>query len=149
MDRSTTSFEILKNEDGEIVGFQISSAGSTEDEHFCEMLPKNLNEGKASITISDGEIHIKSIGIGGEEEWRFNLYEDEEPIFQKIISGLGKTYHPSCKTTGGFGVSFIAIFKEVVPLNKKELNKRARSIWRSLTPPKDLSRIEEWKRIFT
>jgi hypothetical protein len=149
MDCCTTKFEILRSEGGKIVGFSLSSAGTTEDEYFCEMLPRNINEGKASMTVSDGEIHIKSIGIGGEEEWRFNLYEDEEPTFQEIFSGLGKTYQGYCKTRGGFGVSFTATFREIPPLNKREWSKRKRSFWRNPIPTKNPAKVFNWERIHT
>ena len=151
MDRFATDLDVLRK-DGKVSGFKITAAGNTDDENFCLLLPKRLNNGKANIEVSDGKMCIKS--NDSEEEWSFDLSDDDEPQLEKILSGLGKTYHARCNSKKrGFGTSFEASFKEGATLNKKEQNKRKRSFSMSNgnpTRPKSIDHreIKKWERIF-
>jgi hypothetical protein len=144
-----TSFETLEDKEGKIVGFKINSGPATEDEHFCEMFPKNLREGEASITVFYRRISIESIGLYGKEEWNFDLSGNEEIQLEEILSGLGRSYQGHCEVERGFGCSLIVFFKEIAPLNKRERGKRKRSFWRNPTSPKNKSKISDWKKIYT
>src|SRR5680860_266952 len=110
MDRYTTRFKALKKGE-EIVGFEISAAGETNDEFLCTELPQRLNNGKANITVCGGKIHINF--SEPKEEWDFNLSEDEECQLQEIISGLGKTHQAHCGVSAGFGFTFKATFERI------------------------------------
>ena len=144
-----TGFKVLKDKNEKVTGFRIDPGPATEDWDFCEDLPKNLLEGRAEITISMGKICVESSGISGKERWEFNLSENEEVQFEEILSGLGKSYQGHCELERGFRCSFIASFKEVASLNKRELGKRKRSFWRNPIPTKDPTKVFNWKRIYT
>jgi len=147
MDRMTR-FEMLK-ENGNVVGFRIDPQGTTEDEYFCLMLPRNLNQGKASITASGGKLIIDSSGVGGREKFIFRVSGEEEKQLQAILSGLGEYYQGHCKLGGFGGRSLTVSFKKIGPLNEREKGKRKRSVWRKPIRPKNPAKIEEWEKIYT
>ncbi len=141
-----TKLTVLK-ENGNVTGLRIDPQGTTEDEYFCCMFPRELTNGRASITISGGEIIFKSLGIGGEEEFSFEVGADEEAQLNEILSGLGKK-HQGKISMGGFGgcsmeISFCLNVLE--GLNKRQFGKIRKSrSYRKVTPPKSEQRLEEW-----
>ncbi len=149
MDYLTRKDSGVLKEGENVVGFKINPQGTFEDEYFCCMLPRELNNGKASIVISNGEIIFSSLGIGGKEEFRFEVEKKEEIQLREILSGLNRSYRGHVELGGFGGCSLTIKFEKITPpLSKREQRKRERSIWRNPTPPKNKNRIEEWERIY-
>ena len=143
-----TELAILKD-DNQVVGLRIDPQGTFEDEYFCCMFPIELNGGRATIIVSNGEIIFSSLGIGGKEEFRFRIEENEGVQLREILFGLDRNYGGHVKLGGFGGYSLTIDFRKITPsLNKREQRKRRRSVWRSPTSPKNEEKIEEWERIY-
>ncbi len=54
--RFKTRFDIIKNKNGEVVGFSLLAQPQAEAEEFCKTFPRALILGKADIRVEDEEI---------------------------------------------------------------------------------------------
>lgn len=93
-------FEVLKNSNSEIIGFQLQAKPHTESEIFCASFPYYLSDKKAKIVFKEKKIvfdhSLHSLYPGAcefeltddEFESLSGMFERREPLFMDKVNGI-------------------------------------------------------------
>jgi hypothetical protein len=89
----------VRNNEGIIMGFDLSAEPSTEDRFFIQTLPRNLATDKASFSFSDDSITI----MNSADSRVFRLAPEEVAIIKEYIDTLGNGTQVEALRLKGFG----------------------------------------------
>ncbi|MDD4409312.1 MAG: hypothetical protein PHW52_01525 [Candidatus Pacebacteria bacterium] len=79
--------EVVKDDDGAVIGFDLSALPSDEAECFVRSLPRNLYLGMASISFTEKEMIITNEPEG---PCSFDLPPKEISVLKEYLDTLGK-----------------------------------------------------------
>lgn len=94
---SKTSFRVLKNEAGKIIGGEISGDGSQETKEYCATFLKALSEDSANIVFKDSSIVFIRNDGNLPETYSHELSDEEFAALKAIITPKNKAlkFEPS------------------------------------------------------
>ncbi len=110
MARAELEFEVLKDETGSINGFSLCSKAQAEAEFFCMDFPDAVAEGRATITLNEGQIifdHPNS--KWGPGKYEFALSPEE---YKGLVLVLQNPEDITVERIIGFSIGFKVIQKE-------------------------------------